>query len=254
MERDFTIKIYTELLETALQKGYTLSAYENFIRGEITNNKVYILRHDVDDLPYNSVKTAEIEKSLGGRGVYYFRIVKQSNVPDAIEKIAALGHEIGYHYEDLALCYGDYDRAYEQFLTNLAYFRKYYPVKTICMHGSPMSKWDNRKIWEKFDYKSFEIIAEPYFDTDFNKMLYITDTSRHWNGSSYSIRDKVEGLQANIASTRDLIDQLKTGSLSNQIMMNIHPQRWHNTIAGWGKELILQSTKNVIKKMISSNK
>jgi len=254
MERDFTLKIYTELLETALQQGYSLTAYENFVRGEISNEKVYILRHDVDDLPYNSVKTAEIEKSLGGRGVYYFRIVRQSNVPDAIEKIAKMGHEIGYHYEDLALCHGNYEKAYEQFLNNLAYFRKYYPVQTICMHGSPMSKWDNRKIWEKYDYKSTGIIAEPYFDTDFNKMLYITDTSRHWNGSSYSIRDKVEGLQANINSTRDLINQLKSGLLSHQIMMNIHPQRWHDSLAGWGKELILQSSKNVVKKMISTKK
>ena len=39
---------------------------------------------------------------------------------------------------ELAIC--DFGR-------NLEKFRKFYPVKTICMHGSPLSKWDNRDLW-----------------------------------------------------------------------------------------------------------
>jgi hypothetical protein len=41
--------------------------------------------------------------------------------------------------------------------------REFYPVKTICMHGSPLSKYDNKKIWEKYDYRDYGIIAEPSF-------------------------------------------------------------------------------------------
>ena len=39
------------------------------------------------------------------------------------------------------------------------------------MHGSPLSKWDSRAIWEKYDYRALGITAEPYFDIDFNKDL-----------------------------------------------------------------------------------
>ena len=227
-----------------------MTAYEDFVVNP--SPRQYILRHDVDDLPFNSLRTAEIEKSLGARGTYYFRIVKQSNQPAVIEAIAKLGHEIGYHYEDLSLCGGDFELAYENYLSNLAYFRKYYPVKTICMHGSPLSRWDNRKIWEKYDYKKNGIIAEPYFDTDFNKVFYISDTSRKWNGTDYSVRDKVNTLfNIPINCTSDLIEKISSGQFPDLVMQNIHPHRWTNDYLLWAKELLLQNTKNIIKKVIS---
>ena len=63
------------------------------------------------------------------------------------------------------------------------------------MHGSPLSKWDNRDLWKRYDYRDFGIIAEPYFDVDFNEVLYLTDTGRRWNNSKASVRDKVEGTE-----------------------------------------------------------
>ena len=43
------------------------------------------------------------------------------------------------------------ERAIEDFRINLEKFREIYPVKTICMHGSTLSKYDNRLLWEKYD-------------------------------------------------------------------------------------------------------
>ncbi len=60
------------------------------------------------------------------------------------------------------------------------------------MHGSPVSKWDSRLIWKKYDYKKLGIIGEPYFDVDFSKVLYLTDTGRRWDGEKVSIRDKID--------------------------------------------------------------
>ncbi len=252
MTRDYTLKIYSQLIGTILEKGYKTVSYEEYVTKNFTNEKVYVLRHDVDYKPYNAVNTAAIEAAAGAKGTYYFRIINETNVPDAIEKIARLGHEIGYHYEDLSMCNGNYEKAYEQFLKNLAYFRKYYPVVTICMHGSPLSKWDNRLIWEKYNYRESGIIAEPYFDTDFNKVLYITDTSRRWNGAEYSVRDKVIGLNATIHSTSHLIEQLKADKFPSHIMQNIHPHRWTDDYIGWTKEYVFQNLKNVVKKFIVS--
>ena len=79
----------------------------------LNNNfeKVLILRHDVDKRPQNSLRTAQLQHKLGVKGTYYFRAVPESFDVDVIKRIAALGHEIGYHYEDLTICKGDYEKA-----------------------------------------------------------------------------------------------------------------------------------------------
>lgn len=60
-----------------------------------------VLRHDVDELAVNALAMARLEHDMGIAASYYFRIVKQSNNPAVIHQIVQLGHEIGYHYEDL---------------------------------------------------------------------------------------------------------------------------------------------------------
>ena len=83
------------------------------------------------------------------------------------------------------------DKAIKSFERNLEKLRKLYPVKTVCMHGSPLSKWDNRDLWKRYDYRDYGIIAEPYFDIDFDEVLYLTDTGRRWDGDRVSVRDKI---------------------------------------------------------------
>ncbi len=129
--------------------------------------------------------------------------------------------------------------------------RKLYPVKTICMHGSPLSKYDNKKLWEKYDYRDYGIIAEPYFDIDYNEVFYLSDTGRSWNNSDASIRDKVNsGFDIKIKNTNDLIKKIENGELLDKIMLNIHPQRWTNDYVPWVKELVGQNVKNVFKKLL----
>ncbi|MBP6334917.1 MAG: hypothetical protein KA444_05540 [Bacteroidia bacterium] len=252
--RDFTLRIYSLLLAAIKKSGYAPMTYEQFVTGG-QRGRAYILRHDVDKLPENSLKIARLESEAGMKGTYYFRIVKESYHPEIIRTIVELGHEIGYHYEDLALCHGDYQKAYEQFQVNLGQFRTFYPVKTICMHGSPLSRWDNRLLWEKYDYKKSGILAEPYFDTDFSKVYYLTDTSRMWNGRGYSVRDKVNSnFDVSVKSTFELIEKLNADLIPAQVMQNIHPQRWTDDVMPWYKELVLQNLKNVVKGVVSKMK
>lgn len=246
--KDFTVDVYKAFLESAIAAGYTLTSYQDFIVNSY--DKALVLRHDVDKRPENSLVTAKLQQELGVKGTYYFRAVPQSFHPKVIEAIAALGHEIGYHYEDMAINAGDPEKSIAHFEKWLEKLRKFYPVNTVCMHGSPMSKWDNRSLWQTYDYKNYGIIAEPYFDTDFGKVLYITDTGRRWDGSKVAVRDKVEGLQHNYSSTFQLIEAFKAGEMPNQIMQNIHPQRWTDSNMQWWKELLLQNTKNIVKKAI----
>ena len=286
---DFTIKTYKTLLHTLQNQGFAFQTFQEFLSNPM--DKAIILRHDVDKLPGNSLQFAQIQNELGIKGSYFFRIVPESFNPEIIEKIAGLGHEIGYHYEDIDLASQSIklqvssiktieekeriisEKAINLFEKHLAEIRKFYPVKTICMHGSPLSKYDNKLLWKYYDYKDLGIIGEPYFDVDFSKVLYLTDTGRRWNGDRVSIRDKVGmidtplgdrgagRLYRNFKKTQGIIQAVKKGRLlsvypeqsrrefegPDQIMFTFHPQRWTDNTALWTKELVLQNAKNIFK-------
>jgi len=246
---DFTLSIYTELLKSLQKNGYVFQTFEQFMTKPA--DKVVVLRHDIDKLPDNAVAVAKIEKNLGIKASYYYRIVKESNVPELIREVAKMGHEIGYHYEDLTLAKGDKKAAIKLFERNLAYFRTYYPVTTACMHGSPMTKWDNKDTWKEYNYKDFGIIAEPYFDVDYNKVFYITDTGRSWNSTGVSVRDKVDsGFNIKVRSTQEFIQLANADQLPDKIIINTHCQRWFEPGFNWIKELILQNAKNQVKRFL----
>ena len=258
---DFTLYQYRHLLESLLQQGYQFLTFEQYceqksIASSPDRPKYILLRHDVDLKAANSLATAQIEHELGIRATYYFRVVPQSNQPDIIRAIAALDHEIGYHYEDMALMQGDTEKAYAHFQQQLTYFRQFYPVRTICMHGAPTSQWDGKELWKHYDYRDLGIIGEPYFDIDFSQMFYLTDTGRCWDGYKVSVRDKIPVYQDQwnaqglvYHATNDIIHAAEQGSLPPRIMITTHPQRWTDRPLAWLKELLVQNAKNIIKRL-----
>ena len=97
---DFTLSAYKQLISTLQSQSYFFQTFEEYLKKPKV--KVVILRHDVDRKPGNALVIAKIEKEIGIRASYYFRIVKESYDEDVIKRIAEMGHEIGYHYENLA--------------------------------------------------------------------------------------------------------------------------------------------------------
>ena len=263
---DFTVNIYKELLRKLSNEKFSFQTFSTFIKE--SQQKTIILRHDVDLLPQNSLQFARIQAELGLKGSYYFRAVPESWDDDIIQTIASLGHEVGYHYENMDTVASKFqnsinkkqkpseahiDAAYDDFCMNLEKLRKLVPVTTICMHGSPKSKYDNKSIWSKYNYNDLDIIGEPYYDVDFDKVFYLTDTGRRWDGWKVSVRDKViqqddwNKIGLTYHSTKDIIDGIKSKNLPDKIMMTFHPQRWTNDSLSWSKELIVQNLKNAIK-------
>jgi len=284
---DFTLKTYKSLLEAFRTAGYSFFTFEEYCDGARAERMV-VLRHDVDLRPGNSLRTAELEHELGIKATYYFRAVPESLDQEVLLRIAELEHEIGYHYESLTTCGGDVEAAYTDFCANLAMIRLLAPVRTICMHGSPRSPYDSKDIWKRYSYKGLGLVGEPYMDTDFMDMFYLTDTGRCWDGFKVSVRDKIperqddwvcEGLVYH--STSDLIAaidglQSQPAAVSAQdrapsqasqsrpfsgpaqeralhplpphLMMTTHPQRWTSAFIPWLKELVMQNLKNVVKK------
>ena len=276
---DFNFKTYRDLIFTLKQQYYSFLPFKEYIQSRHGGQaSIIILRHDVDRQPENALEMAKLENELGIKGTYYFRAVPQSYDEQIIKKIAELGHEIGYHYEDVDLTIRNYpstsfglrrtgklkikneddrerliDLAYESFCENLEKMRKVADIKTICMHGSPRAKYDNKIIWQKYSYKALGIIGEPYFDIDFNEFAYFTDTGRRWNGHKFSVRDKVNSkYNFDFKTTQQIIDNID--KLPPKIMFTIHPQRWTDSFILWSRELILQNTKNLVKAMIVQSK
>jgi hypothetical protein len=172
--------------------------------------------------------------------------------------------------------------AYELFGSNLRYFREYYPVRVISMHGSPGARTDNRLVWKYFNYHECDILCEPYFDLDHSEMLYLTDTGGRWDGDKYNIRDRaiisnngetaafvewkakpVRGSLLNmtedavklttrhkIHSTKEIILLAGSGMLPEKLVINTHPQRWHDSIILWIYESYIQIIKNQIKRFV----
>jgi len=301
---DFTLKTYCRLLDAFTDQNHNIQTFAEYIEAPV--NRSIILRHDVEARYGNALQFARIQHEQGISGTYYFRILPDHFDKDIIREIAAMGHEIGYHYDDLSYCHGNYEKAIQRFEKNLSILREIAPVKTICMEGAPLSKWDNRALWGESavrssqfavrssqsytenrnpesgtrNYRDFGIIGEPYFDIDFSKVLYLTDTGRRWDGKG-SVRDKVQSSKfkvqsessqlavgsqlssnpptadcrpptANLAfrSTNDIIAAARAGLLPDQVMFTFHPQRWNDKPLPWLQELVMQNVKNTVKRLV----
>ena len=270
--RDFTITQYNARRKVLLKQCVQCKTLCGFL--ESANRKVAILRIDVDDLPNKSLHVAKIQNELGRKSTFYFRAVPWNWDEGIIQQIAELGHEVGYHYEDVSSVAerqkikvkrqkdnpeNECEKylaglAIESFAKNLERLRKIVPVKTICMHGSPLSRWDSRLLWKYYDYHDFGIVGEPYFDVNFDEVFYITDTGRRWDGDQFNLRDKAVGSRrwaegeekkGRFHSTFDIIKAAEEGKLPDKIMMTFHPQRWTDKPVPWVKELVWQNVKNV---------
>jgi hypothetical protein len=244
---DFTLKTYKPLLQSMHQQAFSFLPFSEFLHSPKKNT--ICLRHDVDLLSFNSLEFARIQHAMRIRGTYYFRAVAESWNEDVIREIDELGHEVGYHYESLSTAKGDMKLAIADFERNLENLRRLVPVNTICMHGSPRSRWDSRDLWKKYKYRDYGIIGEPYFDLDFSKTAYYTDTGRRWDGEKFSIRDKTDQAcsQPVFRSTHQMIRAIEAGTFPKRAILTFHPQRWTNQPLPWLKELVWQNSKNIVK-------
>ena len=251
--RDFTLKSYQSLLEAFQRNGYRFLTFEELMTMPV-EGKTVVMRHDVDEKAYNALKMAQLENKLGIRATYFFRIVKQSNVSEVIEQIVKLGHEVGYHYEDLALAEGDEEKAVESFLHNLAYFRQFYPVRSVCMHGSSTSKYDNRLLWKNRQLSDFGLVGEPYLSVDFEKVFYMTDTGYAWDGGKYATRDIVENhFGLTFHSTDQIVECLDKGAFPEQALVLAHTL-WSERYGQWLSLHVREFMRNNVKLLAQKNK
>lgn len=237
--RDFTIAKYKQLCLTLLDAGYRCVTVESYLdRAGKDHAKLAVLRHDVDRKPFNALRMAELENKLGIRSTYYFRYPYTFN-PDLIKRVRCLGHEVGYHYEVLSKAKGNYEKAIGLFEHELSEFRKVCPVRTICMHGSPLSRHDNRDLWKGYDFRKFGLTGEAYLSV--KGATYFSDTGRTWSQKN-KLRDFLPGASrqsaVQVRDTESLVKVIRSGRV-NRLYILTHPERWAWSRSEWLLESVM---------------
>jgi len=252
MNRDFTLNKYRELCIALCSHGYTVCTVADYLENHHSEEKIVILRHDVDRKLQHAVRMAEIEHEFGIKSSYYFRYNKSVFNPASIQRIADKGHEVGYHYETLDKAKGDYKIAIRIFEDELVKFREIAEVKTICMHGNPLTRWLNRDLWKEYDFRDFGITGEAFLS--FNDIPYFSDTGRTWT-NKHKVKDYLPSAEPDcggyeagnvLKCTDDLIILLASGRIRSAYILT-HPERWSNGSVEWVISHSMDMAVNLIK-------
>lgn len=103
---DFSADGYRYILTQAQERGYRLVRIDEAFASE---ERSLILRHDIDFSADCAVAMAELEAAIGARATYFFMTsCEYYNIFSepgraALQKIRALGHEIGLHWDSRTL-------------------------------------------------------------------------------------------------------------------------------------------------------
>jgi hypothetical protein len=252
---DFTLHAYRRYL-LAISRAYpVILRFDEFFQLPVLPSAYCLIRHDVDRKPGHALAMAALELSLGIRSTYYFRVKQHTLKPKIIRRIHRMGHEIGYHYESLSDVKGDMDAALADFHRNLEKLRRIAPVRTVSMHGRPLSPVDDRDLWRDRIHRRFlkerlNILGEIYLDIDYQDILYVSDTGRNWTTNRANRRDRVKSDCAiDFPNGKVLI-----AYLSNQphprLVFQVHPERWATTVVDYGIQWLADGAINRIKAVL----
>jgi len=248
MPQDFTLEQFQAICQALQASGYQTMTVAQYLVEIAKPPRLAVLRHDVDRFPGHALHMARMEQRAGICSTYYFRTTPGVFRPNIIRAISQMGHEIGYHYETLAHCQGDYAAALDLFAKELARLRQVCPIQTISMHGSPLSAFDNRDLWKRYDFRQFNLAGEAYLSIDYSHLAYLTDAGRSWADNQSNLRDRVTGesTPAGINSSADLINAIREQRFE-QVCISAHPERWASNLPEWLVSLSLDLAGNSIK-------
>jgi len=290
MNRDFTFETYGELLDAGLESGYEFLTVREYLAtdDEELPDQFVILRHDVDRKPENALAMARLEAARGVPSTYYVRTIDKTFRPGLIRRIEELGHEVGYHYEDMDRADGDVAAAHESFSAELARMRALVSVDTVCMHGNPLTAHDNRDMWDADGtapaseravdggtvtddaaasdgiatmtrragtptLEDYDLLGEAYLSMDFEDVTYFSDTGRTWRDGALKIKDHTMGegdKRIQVDTTEELAALLRSGEVDRLCALT-HPNRWARTPGEWAIESAKDYAINVAKRGIN---
>lgn len=252
----FSLISYDALLDVLVRAGRSMMGVAAAVDagGAAGAGPVAILRHDVDRLPARAVAMARLEADRGVRSSYYFRCSRRGEFPEtSVRRIAALGHEIGYHYETLSACNGDVAAACAAFEQNLGRLRALAPVRSVVQHGAPLSPHDNQALMAFVDLRSLGVI-DAATALSAGHPAYFTDTGGRWNASGdENRRDRVANaatVRVDPADSQAFLDFLRAHPGS--VYLSAHPERWPSGPLGRLQAGWTDATVNVAKRVLAA--
>ena len=258
MALDFTLGRYREYL-TALRSNFGEATLFRSLVGQKLPSRFFALRHDIDRHTDRALAMAELENELGLVASYYFRVPYTFDTA-RIRAIVALGHEVGYHYENVSETEGDLDAALVDFGAKLEQLRTVAEVTTCCMHGRPLKPYDNRDLWRdplrhRMLIEQFGMRGELYLDIDYTDIAYVNDTGRNWTADRSNRRDHVDSrVPASFNSGAELLTYFRERP-HQRLVFQVHPERWTESKIGhgvqWAKDAGTNAAKVIVKMMRS---
>jgi hypothetical protein len=244
----FTVDAYVDLLDAIDEGGYEYLTVAEYMASDDLPERFVVLRHDVDRMPARALRMARVEADHDVRSTFYYRT--STYEMDRCLLVARLGHEVGYHYEDYVRTNGDLEAAHDRFARNLERFRRDQPtpIRTVCMHGNPLSPYDNRAMWTDPAAPSFAdygLLGEAYLSMDFVDVDYFSDTGRTWRDGVLKIKDHTMGAgEKSVApdTTADLAALFRDGEVDRACVL-AHPERWADS---FGELLLARSTDGAV--------
>lgn len=103
-EHSYSLEHYRVILRKAKDLGYRLPCVRE-VASSRPDGKFFVIRHDVDITPWAAETMAELETEESVTTTYYYRLHSPFyNLMDAkslasLQRVAAMGHEVGLHYE-----------------------------------------------------------------------------------------------------------------------------------------------------------
>lgn len=186
-----------------------------------------VLRFDVDYGEGHAVHMARMAERYNLQGSFYFRHhVSNGFVLDAMRTVAALEHEVGYHFETLDICRGDFDAAERMFLEHLATLRTAgLPVQTVAAHGSLPTAPGYTANYDLFTrapglFERAGLLGETTLTVDFARVVRISDANWRWRRYDH-YRPGATGTATSLHAIRQELTRRDAG-----IYLTFHPHQW----------------------------
>lgn len=221
---------------------FTLAAFEDFCRW-LTHMPVFtvgdylarshppptpfvILRIDVDYRETTAVQMARMAKRHNLEASFYFRHRDGAFDLGAMNAVAQLQHEVGYHFETLDTCGGDFQAAADLFLEHVALLRAAgLSVRTVAGHGAPPVAATYRSNLDLLIHTPdlcdrAGLLGECTLSIDFSRVAYISDAGWHWRRHNY-YRPGSTGSPTSLRATIRDLPRRDAG-----LYLNFHPHQW----------------------------
>jgi len=99
----YSLAHYRHILRRGQERHWLPKVHE--VACGVPDRDFFLIRHDVDITPWAALTMAEVEEEEGVETTYYFRLhapyynLLDADSLDVVQRIAAMGHEVGLHYE-----------------------------------------------------------------------------------------------------------------------------------------------------------